>query len=350
VLEVDVIVQPSVQASISEATDRYLLQVVGQNRRPVLRVSEQQGRVLSLGRYHLAPEPVRGSAVQVTRRVCGGRVRPAGEGFRTVSLVLPHRSALVSDDRHALAPSQVLNRFVRGFLQGCREMGIAAFYPGRDLVTVGGSILAMVSFECSETGSTLLEAHVATNSEFAALADLLETADPDATISAELWAPQATTSLARRLGRAADIEETAAMLCRGYASHFPMIFRSHALSSAEMNAIQANADSATESWVASRRARSDMDRHAISPVQVGVLEVHFSLDEEHRIDSILLAGDFIANSPAIDALERRLHGCPLQLDAIDRVVNEVLDGRENFILGLGKLDRIARLLTGGSGA
>jgi hypothetical protein len=78
--------------------------------------------------------------------------------------------------------------------------------------------------------------------------------------------------------------------------------------------------------------------------------VHFSLDEEHRIDSILLAGDFIANSPAIDALERRLHGCPLQLDAIDRVVNEVLDGRENFILGLGKLDRIARLLTGGSGA
>jgi hypothetical protein len=93
-----------------------------------------------------------------------------------------------------------------------------------------------------------------------------------------------------------------------------------------------------------------MDRHAVSPVQVGVLEAWYSLDARNCIDSIVFAGDFIANSPAVQVLERQLRGCPLQPDAIDRVVNGVFDDRANFLLGIGKLDAISRLLAPASGA
>lgn len=346
-LEVDLIVQPGATALFSAATDRYLMRAVAEGRRAVLRVSELRGRVLSLGRYHVAPGPVREAAVGVTRRVCGGRVRPAGEGFRTVSLVLPHRSALVAEDPHALAPSQALNRFVRGILRACREMGIPAHYPGRDLITVGGSILAMVSIECSAEGSTLLEAHVATSSQLTAIVDLLETVDPNGVVTAELWAPEKVTNLDRCRGRVIAIEEMGAVLCRAYESEFSTTFRQGMLSREEMEAIQTDAGGTAESWVASRRPGVGMDQHAVAPAQVGVLEAYFSVDERDRIGSILLAGDFIANSPAIAALERRLSGCPMESGAIDEIVHQVVDGRTNFILGLGKLDVISRLLAGG---
>jgi hypothetical protein len=227
-------------------------------------------------------------------------------------------------------------------------MGLPAFYPGRDLVTVDGSVLAMVSLECGAGGSTLLEAHLATSGDFAAIADLLDAADPVGTVTADLWPAGATTSLDLRLGRAPDLEKMAAMLVRGYESQFPVAFRSTVLSTEETDAIESESR-ATQAWVASRRRRSVLDRHAVSRVQVGVLEAYYSVNEQCRIDSILFAGDFIANSPAIETLERQLQGCPLRTEAIDRIVKEVFEDDENFILGIGRVDAITRLLTGGSG-
>jgi hypothetical protein len=81
---------------------------------------------------------------------------------------------------------------------------------------------------------------------------------------------------------------------------------------------------------------------------VGVFEARFSMDEQNRIDTILLVGDFIANSAAVEKLEERLRACPLQVEAIDRIVHDVFDGRQNFLLGIGKLDLVARLLVQGA--
>jgi hypothetical protein len=142
------------------------------------------------------------------------------------------------------------------------------------------------------------------------------------------------------------MEEVATMLCCGYAAQFPVAFRRTALSNAEADGIQAEAERETEAWVASRRRRPGLDRHAASRVQVGVLEAYFSVDQRSHVDSILFAGDFIANSPAVETLEQRLRGCPLQGDAIDRIVSKVFEHKENFILGVGKLDAISRLLAG----
>src|SRR5690242_17925130 len=153
----DLIVQPGLSPRESLAVDRQLLDAAPSGR-GALRVYTLAGEALALGRYHVAPEPPAGSGVQLWRRCSGGRAMPWGEGFVGMSLVLPHRSALVADDPLALAPDQIMNRCVRGVLELCESSGVAALYPGRDLLTVERRMLALVSFEVAATGALLFEA------------------------------------------------------------------------------------------------------------------------------------------------------------------------------------------------
>jgi len=55
----------------------------------------------------------------------------------------------------------------------------------------------------------------------------------------------------------------------------------------------------------------------------------------------MLAGDFIANSPAIERLERALRGCPAEPAAVEAVVGAVFAEPENFILGVGPVGTVA---------
>src|SRR5439155_1013200 len=166
----------------------------------------------------------------------GGRAFPAGEGFLGLSLVLSHRSAIVGDDPFALAPEQVMNRYVRGILEGLRLVGVAAFYPGRDLVTVDGRPLGLVAFEVDRAGALLFEAIVANGRDPSVLPGLL---DGD------------------------------------------------------------------------------------------------------RIREIVFAGDFIANSPAIERLEGELRGAPAEAGAVEAVTRAIFGRPENFLLGAGPLRTVA---------
>ena len=74
-------------------------------------------------------------------------------------------------------------------------------------------------------------------------------------------------------------------------------------------------------------------------VQLGQFDVHFSLEQEHFIKDIVFAGDFIANSPAIERLEHELRLCPAEWRAIDAVASEMFAQPENFILGIGPCAR-----------
>ena len=83
----------------SIAIDRALLARAAAERRAWLRVCTWPDDVLVLGRFH---PPL--ATAGVHRRLSGGRVVPGGAGFVVVSLALPHRSALASDDPYALRP------------------------------------------------------------------------------------------------------------------------------------------------------------------------------------------------------------------------------------------------------
>jgi len=343
----DFIVQPGIAPRASLAEDTHFLHVVGRPSRTrlgVLRVYDFAGNVLSLGRYHLMPEQPPASAdVHIHRRQSGGRAIPFGDGFVGMTLVLPHRSALFSDAPFALAPYQVMNRYVRGILDACKLVGVPAFYPGRDFITVDRRILGLVSFEVDQAGALLFETIIANQRDFSLLAHLLDGVDEHGLVNAEMLTPAETTCLARETGVELVTAEVADMLRRGYEKQFDLTFAEHALTGLEERAIEATAahEFHDDRWLQQRRLRPDLEHHASERVQLGAFEAHFSLEQNRFIKEIVFAGDFIANSPAIAQLERELRLCPAEWRAIDAVASEIFARPEHFILGIGRTRAIA---------
>lgn len=343
----DFIVQPRVAPNTSLAEDCHFLHVVGRPSRTrlgVLRVYDFVGDVLSLGRYHLVPDRrLKDDQVQLYRRQSGGRAMPFGDGFVGLALVLPHRSALFSDDPLALAPYQVMNRYVRGILEGCKLVRISAFYPGRDFVTVDRRVIGLVSFEMDHSGALLFEAIIANRRDFSLLPELLDEVDAEGVINAEMLTPDNTTCLAKELRTQLTTEEVADLLRRGYEKQFHLAFEEHALTPLETQAIDVTAahEFHDDRWLRQRRWRPDLDHHASERVQLGMFETYFALEQDRFIKDIVFAGDFIANSPAIERLERELRLCPAEWRAIDAVASEIFAQPENYILGIGRTRAVA---------
>ena len=101
----------------------------------------------------------------------------------------------------------------------------------------------------------------------------------------------------------------------------------------------------TARWLRQREPRPDLDRHAFARVQLGLFEAYFSLEQERFIKEIVFAGDFIANSAAIERLEHDLRLCPAEWRAIDAAASEIFAQPENFILGIGPVRTIAETIT-----
>jgi lipoate-protein ligase A len=343
----DFIVQPGITPDASLAADAHFLHVVGRPSRTrlgVLRVYDFAGDILSLGRYHLSPaSPATIGAVRRHRRQSGGRVIPSGDGFVGMALVLPHRSAFLSGGPFALAPYQVMNRYVRGILEACRLVGVPAFYPGRDVITVNQRVLGLVSFEVDRTGALLFEAVIANRHDFSVLPQLLDAVDGDGVITAEMLTPHDTTCLEQELGVRFTTAEVAELLRRGYEKQFDVACADHALTPLEDRAIDSTAmrEFHDERWLHQRALRADLDRHSCERVQLGMFETYFSLEQKRFIKEIIFAGDFIANSAAIMQVEHELRLCPAEWRAIDAVVSEVFAQPENFILGIGRTRVIA---------
>lgn len=302
-----------------------------------LRVFELAGDGLALGRYHLAP--ARGEPI-AHRRLSGGRAMPAGRGFTELSLVLPHRSALVSDDPHALAPEQVMNRCVRGLLDALGAVGLAPIYPGLDTITVGRRTIGGLAFEVDPHGVLLFTATLARARDFSELPVLLERADPGGVVTAALLTPDHATSLARELGRAPSFDEVSTLVAEGYRRRFGI-----ALEAGSCSPPPAALDA---SWLAQRAASGTHDRHGRSAVLLGALEAHFRL-EHGRLRDVVLAGDLIAASGGVAALERALDGCRAERQAIAAVVEGVVRPPSRFILGIGPLMTVTETIMRGLG-
>jgi len=347
----DFIVQPRIAPEHSLATDSHFLHVVGRpsrTRTGVLRVYDFAGDVLSLGRYHLAPDHlVAGDGCAVHRRHSGGRVMPFGDGFVGLALALPHRAALFSDDPGALAPSQVMNRYVRGILEACRLANVPAFYPGRDFLTVDRRSFALVSFEVDRDGTLLFEAIIANCRDFSVLPALLDEADHAGVLKAEMLTADTTTCLAEQLGTPLTTEEVAELLRRGFKKQFNLTLAPHTLTTLEEQAIEATAthEFDDQRWLRQRQLRPDLDRHAFTRAQLGLFEAYFSLEQDRFIKDIVFAGDFIANSSAIERLEHDLRLCSVEWRAIDAVASEIFAQPENFVLGIGPVRTIAETIT-----
>ncbi|MBI3304484.1 MAG: lipoate--protein ligase family protein [Deltaproteobacteria bacterium] len=343
--------QEDLTPALSLAIDQFFLQTVRETGTSVLRVYSFLGDVVLLGRYHELGELPDTGQVTVARRLSGGRGVPAGQGFVQFSLILPHRSAFFSDDPYNLAPFQVLNRYVRGVLQGLKAGGIDVFYPGRDLLTVRQQPLGWISFTIEDTGALLCEGGLAVSRDFSLLPYLLDRADPQGTIPCQFFTPEQVTSIERMTGRTVTLAQVAGMLRHGFAQQPTLEFADQDLSSVEQETIAALAErQSSGEWLQSRPLRPDLPFHATTATQLGVLQVRFSLTPAMMLADVQFSGDLIANLTAITVLEQGLRGCPLERDALWRVVDQTFLQPQHYLLGIGPLEMIPDTLLKGYAA
>ncbi len=320
------VVQEGLDPGRSVATDHALLaaaRALPDGVAGVLRVFECAGMLVSLGRYHTAP-PATDGPVRCSRRVSGGRVVSFGKGFIGVALVVA--------DPLALRPEQVLNRYVRGMLEGCKLGGVPAFYPGRDTLTLDGRMLGVVSFEVDAQGALLVEGIIARSAEFASLAARLETVDPAGVVQAGMLGPAQVTSLAVALGRVPPVAEVADWMRRGYE-------KTLLVECVPLSVVPVEQSFDEAAWLRARAPRGDLDRRGTVTTQLGVVQAELGVDAG-RLRAVRIGGDIIASSSAIAALETALAGCPADAAAIAAVVHEVFARPGHFVLGVGPLQNV----------
>lgn len=343
--------QEGVTPVLSLATDQFFLQTVRETGTPILRIYAFPGDVVLFGRYHALRTLPEVKQMTVTRRLSGGRVVPGGQGFVQFSLIAPHRSAFFSADPYHLAPFQVLNRYVRGVLRGLKAAGIEVFYPGRDLMTARQQPLGWLSFTTGEDGAFLCEGGVAVSRDFSLLPFLLDRSDPQGTIHSQFFTPEQVTSVEQMTGKTVTFTQMAGLLRQGFAQQFALEFADQDLSSTEQEAIAAFAERQfSDAWLQSRPLRPNLPFQATTTTQLGVLHVCFALTREKTLAEIQFSGDLITNPAAISALEQGLCGCPLEQDALWRVVDSVFLQPQYYLLGIGLLQTIPETILRGSTA
>jgi lipoate-protein ligase A len=329
---VPTLVQESVAPGPSLAIDRALLARAGAERRAFLRVHAWPGDVLLLGRHHRGP-----ASAAVHRRLSGGRVVPAGTGFVQIALALPHRSALEADDPHALRAEQVLNRAVRGVLGGLELLGLEAYYPGRDLVTVGGKPIGWIALTVEAGGATLVEGGLAVERDFAVLASLADRLDPTGLAAVTLWQADDVTSVARECDGAAPAGPAVmAAIVEGYRRRLGWQI--------EMDASLADV-AAAEDAVAFDVA-ADLDRCGRRAVMLGTLMAYVRLAADGTLAAVRLAGDVMAPVATMRAIEQALGGLAPARAALLAAVSRVLADPAHFLLGATAEDIAGAVLAG----
>jgi hypothetical protein len=281
------------------------------------------GDVLGLGRYHIVPAGAEAGGVALVRRTSGGRPAPLGDGFVGIVLALPHRAHLLASDA-PLAPEQILNRYVRGLLGALESLGIRGYYPGRDVVTADGRIVASAGFEIAPDGATLVEMSLAVGRSFASVSTFADRADPSGVVPMELLLPDQATCVAECIGRTPDLGETTAALATGYASRLGC----DVAMTDDLPAIPRDT-----TWLDAGRLAPHLDRHAAVRDLIGVVEVYAARAND-RVSDVRLCGDLLAPSGTVERVEAALRGAPVEREELRRRVVATLVGPDDVLLGV----------------
>jgi lipoate-protein ligase A len=311
---------------------------------PTLVVHTLRGRLVSIGRYHLYDGPGERDGVQVWRRLTGGRVAGSGDGWLGLAMILPRPAALTRDEPQGLRPEQVMNRHVRPTLAALRAQGLECFYPGRDALTRERREIAMCTFERDAAGAVLFELFLAVSRGMEDAVRDLEVIDPDGQLNVSLYHAENSTTVERERGARAGPDAVQRAMIDAYGATAGGV-AARALSNGELAAgRRRGAESAGAGWLGRSPLAAGRIAYGRLAGQLGTVEARIALDADETIAAVQLSGDVIANSPGISRLEEELRGQQLELGSIARAVTRTYESGDNFILGIGTLDNLVRLL------
>ena len=352
--ELDVILAPALAPDCLIGLELHLLDAVATRQTPpVLLIYASPGRCISIGRYHsFGGSPAR-DGINVIRRLTGGRVVGAGQGWLGLALIVPTRTAILMEDAapvRKLKPEQIMNRYARGILTGMRALGIDCFYPGRDAITFEQREIAMCTFETDASGAMLFEAAIAHHRGMEELVHDLERIDPDGALSCRMYDAASATKVVRELARDVSFDELAGAIASGYCRSLGQT-RRRELTAIESTQAQHRAQALGGlNWIPRPVAGPSLTLRNRIASQLGAIEAAVALNADGTIGAARLSGDFIANSPAIAALESELRGHPLDLASVSHAVaktfGDIDNNKGNFFLGAGELSNLVRLIAG----
>jgi lipoate-protein ligase A len=350
VADLDVILAPAIAPDDLLGLQLHLLDAVARRQTPpILLIYASVGRAVSIGRYHLYRGPVERDGINVMRRLTGGRVVGAGQGWLGLALILPTRTALLKEDvapLKKLKPDQIMNRYARGLLSAMRALGIDCFYPGRDAITFDQREIAMCTFESNAAGAMLFEAAVAHNRGMEELVHDLERIDPDGALSCRMYDAASATKVVRELARDIFFDELADAIASGYRSTLGETRRRELTAVETAQAQHRGRALAASNWLVGPNAAPSLKLKNRIASQLGAIEAAVALNPDSTIESVRLSGDFIANSPAIAELDGELGGRSLDLPSISHAVTRTFGHNDNFFLGAGELSNLVRLIAG----
>ncbi len=270
-----------------------------------------QGQTVVLGAYqqaHQALADAGSTGLPVLQRSTGGGSVLAGTGIVYVALGLYDRSALMS-----CPPLRILNRNVRGALQGLRLAGANAHYFGRDFLSVELRPAAYVAWQAAADGRVLVELFISDRSscwlQAAQVGYPPRNEDP---FRGKL--PITLQEAGARVHDAALVESIA----QGYASGFACEWQKQPLSPQEL--AQAEVTSAAQAQATQRDA---LTWSAVYEESIGFVSAGVALDGAGKLRDVQLAGDFFCDDAGAAGLRRALSGVTPSADMLGRALDAV---------------------------
>lgn len=259
---------------------------------------------LVLGRYQLASQALPAHGLQPRlRRSSGGSTVRVGAGISYVALALHERSSLMT-----CPPGRLLNRNVRGVLQGLRALGAQANYFGRDFLSFGAPPAVFVAWDFDSKQRVLLEFFISqTRACFVPESELAYPARREPALRGQTPVTLADAGVSAHPGAVFEA------IAQAHAKHFGVTFQA--------------ADTAVLSPTVDLGSSSDTpeDRilHWSLPREeaIGFVSAGVSLDGAGKFAAVRVAGDFLAHRSCAVTLERVLRGVTPNPEMVARAVD-----------------------------
>lgn len=307
-----------------------LAQLVSAERPVALYGAALEGDALVLGRHQLESQVFareksdnvrpQSQGLHVLRRSSGGATVRAGDGVVYAALALHDRSSLM-----ACPPGRLLNRNVRGALQGLRAAGVPANYFGRDFLSFAARPAVYVAWDATEDGRVLLEFFLSQRSS-CFVPDAALSYPPRSEPSLRGQQPTTLSENGVALGSEALIEK----LAEGHTKSFNVVWERASVD--ELAPLAAPPLNAADTPLDRSMTWSMPREEAIGFVSAGV-----GLDHAGKFASVRLAGDFFAHRGCEATLERVLLGVTPAPDHVARAVDAAFAHAGHDVEGIRKL-------------
>ena len=292
--------------------------------------TQLRGEALVLGRHQRVSQALNPDAARrrpVLRRASGGATVDVGDGVSYVALALRERSVLM-----ACPPQRILNRNVRGALQGLRRAGVQANYFGRDFLSFEARPAVYVGWDAGQDGHVLLEFFVSER----------RSCWPDASFLG--YPPRQEDPLRTR--PPTTLEEAGAELtgplmleqfAHGYSTGYKVEWRSEKATNLSMPDLLP---------VPPREHPREFELTWSVPLEesIGFLSAGVALDAAGKFSQLVLAGDYFAHRACGETLERMLIGVTPSRELVGRAVDTAFAQPEHDFEGVRNLKSLQEVI------